>query len=724
MVIVMGHNETLSRPVFPDRFMQMHGTFVRLVPLRPVANCFLSVIAALAIAACAPADRASRAHGASATPATASVADGTRAELAILESTDLHSNIRSFDYYRLADDPTLGFERMATLVKQARTEFPNTLLFDAGDTIQGTALADYQALVKPVGCDDELAMYRAMDALGYDGGTIGNHEFNYGLPFLAQVTDRPMNVDGIEARHCKGPSYPLVLSNVYSRRDDKPIYAPYAVIEKKLKIRMQDGRDIEAPLRVGIIGFTPPTIMQWDKRNLDGKVYTKGLVESAREFVPQLRAQNVDLVIAISHGGIDVSPYGTTMENANWHLAGEPGIDVLLLGHSHAAFPDLSAGKAKDAPPSRFAALPEVDNERGFVRGKPAVMGNYWGKSLGVIELALVRREGHWQIDAASTHSEVRNVKKADGTFVAPDAGIAALVEPVHKATLDYVSTPIGDSDFAMTTYFADIGEVTALQSVNTAQREYVERYIAKNLPQYAGIPVLSAASPFKGGFGGPTDYTDIAPGPLAIHSAADLYLYPNTLTAVKIDGATLKAWLERAAERFNRIDPARRDPQDLVNRKFPSYNFDVIQGGLTYTIDITQPEQHRITDLRYRGKPVDATASFIVVTNNYRASGGGRFPGLDGSNIVLSAPDANRDVLIEWVREHKHLTRAADGADRNWRFAPAKTAGPVVFTSASGKIDIAKSAELRDVRFVKDNGDGFSTYAIDLAAKQHGKKP
>ena len=165
--------------------MQPHGPLVRLVSLRPVANCFLSVIAALAIAACAPADRASRAHGASATPATASVADGTRAELAILESTDIHSNMLSYDYYRLADDPTIGFERMATLVKQARAEFPNTMLFDAGDTIQGTALADYQALVKPVGCDEELAMYRAMDALGYDGGTIGNHEFNYGLPFLA-----------------------------------------------------------------------------------------------------------------------------------------------------------------------------------------------------------------------------------------------------------------------------------------------------------------------------------------------------------------------------------------------------------------------------------------------------------------------------------------------------------------------------------------------------------
>jgi len=648
-------------------------------------------------------------------PRPAKIADGTRAELAILESTDIHSNIQSYDYYRLAEDPALGFERMATLVRQALTEFPNTMLFDAGDTIQGTALADYQALVKPVGCDEELAMYRAMDALGYDAGTIGNHEFNYGLPFLAQVTgNKTMNVEGLEPRPCKGPSFPLVLANVFSTRDDKPIYAPFGWTDKQLKIRSADGHETEAPIRIGFIGFTPPPIMQWDQRNLEGKVYAKGVLESAREFLPALRAHDVDLVIAISHGGIDVSPYGTTMENANWHLAEEPGVDVLLLGHSHAVFPD--PGNAK----SRYNDLPAVDNQRGFIHGKPAVMGNYWGKSLGVIELALVHRDGHWRIDESATHSEVRDVRNADGSFVAADPEIAALIKPVHEATIAYVSTPIGDSDFAMTTYFADAGDVTALQAVNTAQREYAERYIAENLPQYAGIPVLSAAAPFKGGFSGPNDYTDIAAGPLAIRNAADLYLYPNTLAAVKIDGATLKGWLERAAGRFNRIDPTKRESQDLVNRKFPSYNFDVIQGGITYEIDITRAEHDRIGNLRYRGKPVDAAQSFIVVTNNYRASGGGRFPGLDGSNIVLSAPDANRDVLIEWVRERKHLTRAADGSERNWRFAPVKTAGPIVFASASGKLDMAKAAGLAEVRLVKDNGDGFSTYAVDLAAKQH----
>ncbi|MEO7936047.1 MAG: bifunctional metallophosphatase/5'-nucleotidase, partial [Dokdonella sp.] len=125
------------------------------------------------------------------------VADGSRATLAILESTDIHSNVLSYDYYKLAEDDSLGFERLATLVGEARRQYPNTLLFDAGDTIQGTALADWQARGKPLACDQELAMYKAMDVLGYDGGTIGNHEFNYGLPFLSQVTDQPMLIDGV-----------------------------------------------------------------------------------------------------------------------------------------------------------------------------------------------------------------------------------------------------------------------------------------------------------------------------------------------------------------------------------------------------------------------------------------------------------------------------------------------------------------------------------------------
>ena len=106
--------------------------------------------------------------------------DGARADVALLETTDLHANVLSFDYFKGVVDPTVGFERVATLIREARRENPNHFLFDDGDTIQGTSLADYQALAERLPCSQELATYKAMDALGYDAGTIGNQRNGVG----------------------------------------------------------------------------------------------------------------------------------------------------------------------------------------------------------------------------------------------------------------------------------------------------------------------------------------------------------------------------------------------------------------------------------------------------------------------------------------------------------------------------------------------------------------
>jgi 2',3'-cyclic-nucleotide 2'-phosphodiesterase/3'-nucleotidase len=309
----------------------------------------------------------------------------------------------------------------------------------------------------------------------------------------------------------------------------------------------------------------------------------------------------------------------------------------------------------------------------------------------------------------------VRPICPPKGDCVAPDPQIAPLVAKAHAATIAYVNTPIGHTDFRMSTYFADLGNVSALNVVNAAQRDYVRAWIASgDHPELKGIPVLSAAAAFRTGFAGPDDYTDIAPGPLTIRSAADLYFYPNTLAAVRVDGAGLKAWLEKSAERFNRIDPHLTTPQPLINSHFPGYNFDQIQGGIAYVIDVGKPAGQRISGLTFEGKPVRPDQPFIVVTNNYRASGGGHFPGMDGTHIVLSAPDGNREVLVHWIERHPQLQRA-DLAPRPWHFAPLHTRAPVTVVSAAGKLDAARAAGLTGLRLLQDNGDGTATYAVDL---------
>lgn len=640
--------------------------------------------------------------------------DGVRAKVAILETTDVHSNVLSYDYYKLKPDSTLGYERTATLIRRARAQFPNTFLFDSGDTIQGSVLADYQALVKPIACDQELAIYRAMDAIGYDGGTAGNHEFNYGLGFLSQATGTPMNVDGGRTDRCAGPHFPLVLANVDSVRDGQPIFKPWTVVTKTIEATTADGKTIRVPLKIGIIGFTPPPIMQWDKQNLAGKVTVTGVVEAAQKYLPQLQAQHPDLIVAILHGGLDTAPYTPAMENGGWYLAGVPGIDVLLLGHAHTEFPG-----------PHYAGMKDVDAQRGFVHGVPAVMGGFFGKDLGVIELALDRQQGRWVIDRSGSHSEVRPIcaaatganKAAKPDCVPADPQIAPLLDQTQAAAIAYVNTPIGDSRVRLSSYFADEGNMTALAVVNAAQADYVRRELPRTHPELRDVPVLSSAAAFRTGFGGPDDYTDVAAGPLTLRSAADLYFYPNTLAAVKTDGAGLKAWLEKSAERFNRIDPTKTGEQRLINDAYPGFNVDQIQGGIHYVIDVSKPVGQRITALTYHGKPVTPEQPFVVVTNNYRASGGGHFPGLDGSSIVLAAPDGTREILADWLKQKKRI----DGSDleaTSWTFAPLKTRGPIVFTGASGKQDVANAAGLTNIRLSQDHGDGTATYTIDLSKK------
>ncbi|MTW14028.1 bifunctional 2',3'-cyclic-nucleotide 2'-phosphodiesterase/3'-nucleotidase [Pseudoduganella eburnea] len=630
---------------------------------------------------------------------------GARASLAIIETTDLHANVLSYDYYKLAPDASLGLERTATLIRQARKDFPDSLLLDNGDTIQGTALGDYQALVAPVGCGQPLAIYKAMNALGYDGGSVGNHDFNWGLEFLGQVT-------ATSPQHCAGPAFPIVLANVVDAHSGKPLFAPYRIIDTHVTATGPDGKAVAATVKVGIIGFTTPAIMGWDKRWLEGRVRTEGWRETAQRYIPEMRAKGAEVIVAISHGGLDGAQYAPSMENGSWHLAQVPGIDALLLGHSHEVFPNAASKSAG-------FNLPDVDKARGTVHGVPTVMAGLWGKQIGVIQLALHHDGKRWVADSGAAQVETRSIQRADRSFVEPDPEIAALVKSEHEATIAYVKTPIGDTDFRMSAYFADVGDVSAIQVVNQAQAEYVRRYVQANLPQYAQLPVLSVSAPFKTGAAGVADYTDVAPGNMALNNAADLYLYPNDLHAVKVNGAILKAWLERAAGRFNTIDPARSEPQELVNTAFPGFNFDMLSDpDVRYQVDVTQAPGQRVKGLSWRGQPVRAEQEFIVATNNYRASGGGGFPGLDGSKTVFASPDNNRAVLIAYIKSVRHLNRAANGSAHSWRFARVRTKGPVIFHSAPGKLALAKDAGLAGISVVKDDdgsGKGYSLYAIDL---------
>jgi 2',3'-cyclic-nucleotide 2'-phosphodiesterase/3'-nucleotidase len=672
------------------------------------------------------------------------IPEGTTVTLALLETTDIHSNVLGYNYYSLSDDPTVGLDRTATLIQAARAENPNNLLLDDGDVIQGTLLGDLQAVTNPVKCGDTLAVHKAMNALKYDAGGLGNHEFNYGLPFLSQVTNTDFGIPGVSkpAGNCGAPTFPLVLSNVTANATGKTLYEPYRILARDFTAVQPNGETKTVKLNVGVMSFVPPQILDWDQKNLAGKVAVGGAVETAKQYVPEMRTKGANLVVALSHGGLDTSAYSPKMENQSYHLS-TTGIDALLIGHAHLIFPKGKETGAAALDPS-FAALPasaKVDAVNGFVNGVPTVMAQSWGRRLGIIRMTLAYQGGKWVVQPDKTTVESRGFKYKDGTTsVAADPAIAASVQAEHQATIAYAKQPLGvTTDFEMSSYFSLVGDVSAIQLVNQAQIDYVKNAIATSadatLASYKNIPVISCSAPFKAGRNGPSDFTDVAPGAtpsapvaLQVRNPGDIYLYSNNnLQAVKIKGADLKAWLETAAKQFAQIDPAKTAEQDLVPSYGTIYNYDVFyaeNNALRYQIDVTKPAGGRIVNLTYLGKPVADADDFIVATNDYRAGGGGNVPGIDGSKTIIKSPDANQAVVSSYLQKigaagnaGGKVTLAANGAAQSWSFVKTATSGPVILRSAPGHLALAKAAGLNLVGGEGPlDASGFAKYAIDLS--------
>ncbi|MNW25932.1 2',3'-cyclic-nucleotide 2'-phosphodiesterase/3'-nucleotidase precursor [compost metagenome] len=629
---------------------------------------------------------------------SASAAEGNATvKLRIMETTDLHVNMVNYDYYADKATDEYGFAKTASLIKAAREEAPNSLLFDNGDLIQGNPLGDYVAKVDPLKQGEIHPVYKAMNLLDYDAANLGNHEFNYGLDFLKQTLE--------------GADFPYVNSNVYHAEDqEKNYFTPYVILDKTVK----DEEGKEHTVKVGVIGFVPPQINQWDEKHLTGKVVTKDIVETAQKFIPKMKEEGVDIIVAIPHSGFEDIPQTPLMENSVLYLSKVEGIDAILFGHAHKVFPSAD-----------FKDKPGVDLEKGTINGVPSVEPGYWGDHLGIIDLELTLADGEWTVSDSSTEVRAIYDKANKKSLVEADQDVVDAVYHEHEETLNYVRGPVGTTTAPINSFFALVQDDPSIQIVTNAQKWYIEQHLQGT--EYEGLPVLSAGAPFKaGGRSGASYYTNIPAGTIAIKNVADLYVYPNTVYAVKITGSEVKEWLEWSAGQFNQIDPLKADEQQLINGDFPTYNFDVID-GVTYQIDVTQPAKYdakgtvlnpsasRIKDLSYDGKPIDPKQEFIVATNNYRASSS-KLANPDGKRIVIASPDENRQVIIDYIRDNGTINPTADN---NWSLAPFGDA-KVTFVSSPDAQSLTTSSAT--MSFASTQEDGFAKYTLKSLVSSSAK--
>ena len=630
---------------------------------------------------------------------------GNQVDLRIIGTTDIHSFLTDFDYYKDAPTEKFGFTRAASLIRQARAEVKNSVLVDNGDLIQGNPIADYQAAVGYKEGKSNPAV-DCLNAMHYEVGTLGNHEFNYGLDYLADAI--------------KQAKFPIVNANVVKAGTEEPYYTPYVIQEKTVV----DNKGKSHKLKIGYIGFVPPQIMVWDKANLTGKVETRDIVKSAQKYVPEMKKKGADIIVALAHTGPSDEPYHEGAENSAFYLADVPHIDAVIFGHSHRLFPN-----------KEFTKSPNADIAKGTVKGVPESMAGYWANNISVVDLVLSEHNGKWIVtDGKAVLHPIYDAENKKA-LAENDPEMTALLKETHEATRKFVSQPIGKATDNMYSYLALVQDDPTIQIVNQAQKAYVEK-VAPSVPAIAGLPILSAGAPFKAGGrkNDPTGYTEVNKGELTFRNAADLYLYPNTLVVVKVSGEQLKEWLECSAGMFKQIDPASDKPQSLLDWEgFRTYNFDVID-GVNYEYDLTQPARydgecklinpnaHRVVNLTYQGKPVDPKAEFLIATNNYRAYSN-KFPGTGDKHIVYAAPDENRQVLADYIKATSEKDGAVNpSADKNWRFVPIK---------GNDKLDVRfeTSPSEQTAQFIKENAQypmkqvgtdevGFAVYQIDLSGK------
>ncbi|MFJ4622754.1 bifunctional metallophosphatase/5'-nucleotidase [Streptomyces sp. NPDC088812] len=576
---------------------------------------------AVAGAAAAPAAQAAESggQGRSGKPAK-------RYSLTVMGTTDLHGHVFNWDYFKDAEytdaqGNAQGLARVSTLVDQIREERgrENTLLLDAGDTIQGTPLTYYYAKVDPITAEGGPVhpMAQAMNAIGYDAVALGNHEFNYGIETLRKFEEQ-----------C---DFPLLGANALDAKTLKPAFPPYFI--KKFAVKGAP------PVKVAVLGLTNPGIAIWDKAYVQGKLTFPGLEEQAAKWVPKLRSMGADVVVVSAHSGASgTSSYGDQLpyvENSAALMAQQvPGIDAVLVGHAHVEIAEL-----------------KVTNEQ---TGKTVVLSEplAYAERLSLFDIELVFAKGRWTVDSVA--ASVRNANT-----VADDPRITKLLSDEHAQVVAYVNQVVGSATETLTTVEARYKDAPIIDLITKVQEDVVKAALVGT--SYASLPVIAQASPFS-------RTSEIPAGEVTIRDLSSLYVYDNTLVAKVMTGAQVRAYLEYSAEYFvQTAADAVVDVEKLTNANSrPDYNYDYVS-GLAYEIDIAQAPGSRIKNLTYGGAALDDAQEFVFAVNNYRANGGGAFPHVASATEVWSESTEIRTRIAEWVTA-KGVLDPADFASVDWK--------------------------------------------------------
>ncbi|AAK78333.1 2',3'-cyclic-nucleotide 2'-phosphodiesterase/3'-nucleotidase [Clostridium acetobutylicum] len=486
--------------------------------------------------------------------------------ISILATSDIHGNVLNYDYATgKAPTNTQGLAKVSSYVNSVRASKPNVMLIDDGDTIQGTPLSYYYDKIDTT---SEYPLMKIMGAMKYDTWTLGNHEFNYGLPTLNRVISdaRKENINVLSA-------------NTYNS-DNTNFVNPYYI--KTFNI---NGKTVN----VGILGLTTKCIPDWEDPSHYAGLHFNDLVDEAKLWVPRMKAAGANVVIVAAHSG-EEGAADTIPENQIKAIATNvSGIDAIVAGHAHVTVNDTS-----------------LKNPNG--KTVPVVEPNKWGTFVSQIDITL---------DNSGNASTIntQNVKMTDS--IPEDPNIVNIIQPYQNKTLDYISTKLGTSTGEFTGSNQTTQPTAIMELINKVQKD------AANAQLSIAAPLSSSAYIPKG---------DVTIKDIMSVYVYENYLYGIKMTGKQLkDWLEYSVrYYKQVSSPNDSIakDPALNVPDYNLDQLYgATYDIDLTQPACTIDPSTGRiASGDRIKNLKINGVPIKDSDVFTVAINDYRYNGGGGF--------------------------------------------------------------------------------------------------
>ena len=444
--------------------------------------------------------------------ALAAEADTGEKHITILGTSDMHGNIWGFSYEDNAESTNNGMARLYTYIQQVRAKNPNTILIDAGDDIQGTIMTDDLYNKTP---EEPHPVITAMNYMGYDAMTVGNHEFNWGIPTMQTILGQA--------------EFPVLAANVTDEKGALVTGAGWTIVERD-------------DVKVAVIGVVTPDVPIWDggKEGIEGATFEAANV-AVGKAIDEIGDQ-ADVIVVSAHMGMyaEFDEEGGS-DSAQKILDDNPEIDVLQVAHNHVV----------------------VNEKQGDV-----VIGGVRNGGRDIARFDLTLDADNNVVDAT--------VEVVDMTDVAPSQEIRdiPLVAEAHQKTIDYIAGGTDESGEPLpplgstTAKFQPENEIRGIPAgrvMDTAVMDLINKVQLEN----SGADV-SAAALFK-------DTSDLPAGDINYGNIFDIYKFDNTLYRVTVTGAELKAYMEWSAECYNQWKEG--DINISFDPEYPDYLYDMFAG-------------------------------------------------------------------------------------------------------------------------------------------------